>query len=293
VAAAAGVASAAVLASVALASQRGAEDGADANGPQPTFHIRTDGPDGDSFVTAIDFGDGVLFRQFIHAARVTEFWHEGKAGSTRVVAGPRISSGSEPHRLGNADGDPGSVSEADERAFNAYLGAVFQSTNLNNFIDNDGSSPRFSFVLEFDRAVEDNDPGPDKYGEIIFFERGANTANSYLVVEAIDSGGEVLGNPVLIDPIEPVQCTPPAYVGVFKDDLTYAGWYQEMGAVSIDLSRLGVTKVERLRVRSARVGQDGLTQQMLATEGKDLNPDFKLVLVQTRDVAMPAWKLGD
>jgi hypothetical protein len=151
----------------------------------------------------------------------------------------------------------------------------------------------FSFVLEFDRVVRDDEAALDDVGEIIYFERGANTANSYLVIEAVDSSGSVVGNTLLIDPDEPVRCTPEAWVGVFSDDLGYAGWSQEMGGVSIDLTRLGVTELTRLRVRSARVGQDGLTQEMVSSGGKDLNPDFKLVVVQTVNVRLPTAMIGD
>jgi len=116
--------------------------------------------------------------------------------------------------------------------------------------------------------------------------------NSFLLIEAIDENGHLMGTPVLVSPDRPVHTTPEAWVGVFNNDLSYRGWNQEMGAVSVDLNELGVSQVTRLRVSRSTVGENGLTEAMLAGS-PDMNPDFKLIFVQTYDVPLPGWMIGD
>ncbi|MEL7472109.1 MAG: hypothetical protein AAGK04_02240 [Planctomycetota bacterium] len=279
-------------AQLASADQQDALWGATANGfAQPTFHVTTDGPEGDTVLRSIEFPGGWNYNKFIFAREVTGFAHEGDADDTRVVLGPNAT-GVAGLAAGGASGNWDRMDEGDAEAFEDALTQVMRNTNLNNFIDNNGSSPYFEFVLELEKPLKDNDPELDEVGEIIFFERGADTANSFLVMEALDTGGNVIGTPVLVHPDEPVSCTPAAHVGVYRSNLSYAGWSQEMGGVSVDLTRFGLSTVERIRVRRARVGHDGLTGDMVAG-GRDLNPDFKLVFVQTYDISVPVWFLGD
>ncbi len=261
---------------------------------QPIFNVKTDGPRGDTIFRSADFGDRVPYTKYIFASGVRDFSFRGRPGATRVVAGPDTTTdGIVRHRLGNADGDNGDVSGEDMDAFNDAILRVFQNTNLNNFLDNNGSSPEWSFVIDLERPLVDNEAGPDHVGEILFFERGANTANSFVVIEALDDDDDVIGTPFLVHPDEPVNMRPPAYVGVFRDDLSYADRYQEMGAVSVDLTRLGVASVQHLRVKRATIGENGLTSEMVGAMGRDLNPDFKLLFVETDNVELPAWVIGD
>jgi len=249
---------------------------------QPTFVLNNGGPTGEVVLEAIKFPSGHEFQEFIHADSVTNFTFSGSAGETRVIS---ATDPSKRHRV---------MGPGDFAAFNDYILEAFQSNDLNHFIDNGGSNPSFSFDVHFNKPIKDNDPGTiDEIGEIIFFERGAHTANSFIVLEGLDEHGNRIGNTVLVHPDEPVNCTPPAEIGVYKNDLSYAGWYQEMGGVSVDLDRFGLTELQHLRVRSARVGSDGLTSHMVSGMGRDLNPDFKLIAVQTYDVALPAWAVGD
>jgi len=248
---------------------------------QPSFLLETAGPTGEVMLRAIRFPSGLEFREFIHAYSVTGFRHDGNEGSTRVISG---TDESKRH----------AATDDNSEAFNDYVLEAFQSNDLNHFIDNDGSNPQFTFDVHFARPIKDNDPDAiDEVGEIIFFERGAHTANSFIVLEALDENGNRIGKTVLVHPDEPVNCTPPADIGVYHNDLSYAGWHQEMGGVSVDLNRFGLDQLQHLRVRSARVGSDGLTSDMVSGMGRDLNPDFKLVAVQTYEIQVPYWASGD
>jgi hypothetical protein len=258
---------------------------------QPMFVVETDGPTSGAHLRQIKFTNGFEFRDFIFASDVTDFRHSGTASATRIIS---ATDKGKRHRAGDADGDPSDVSQVDAEAFAEHILAAFQDTDLNHFLDNNGSNPEFSFVVHFNRPIKDNEPGQiDEIGEIIFFERGANTANSFIVLDPLDENGNQIGKTVLVSPDEPVSTMPRAQIGVYRNDMSYAGWHQEMGGVSVDLDRFGVESLQHIRVRSARIGRDGLTSEMVSGMGRDLNPDFKLIAVQTYEVELPWWAIGD
>lgn len=284
---------------VALAAAALCTTGAMAAGPQdlpitesPTFAVWTSGPRGHSILRYIDFGNGFLYEQFIYVKSVENFEHEGSPGSSRIVAGPESEAHSPKHRLGNADGNPDDVTSFDRDAFADSIRLCFRNSNLNNCLDNNGSEPYFSFEMTLDRELRDNDIEPDGIGEIIYFDRGPTGANSFMIIEAIDADGNVLGNPLLISPADLAETTPKAESGTFDDDLNYSNKSEKFGAVSIDLSELGVQRVSRLRVRQPSVGELGLSEADL-TGNIDLAPDFKLLFIQTYDLLIPDAFLGD
>lgn len=255
---------------------------------QPIFNVDYEGPSGTNTLMSIDFGGGLVFNKFIHATQASNFYMEGSSGATRIVRAPDSDVGPEPMKAPTA-----SSSDSDKLEFETRLTEVFQNTNLNSFIDNQGSSPYFSFVLELEKPVKDDEAGDDdSVGEIIFFERGRNVANSYILLEALDEDGNVIGTPYLLDPDTPIEMSPSVQAAVFRGNLSYAGWSQDLGGVSIDLGKLGVSSLTRLRVSRPTVGENGMESGML-TGGRDLNPDFKLVFVQTYNVMLPAWMIGD
>ncbi|MEO0630400.1 MAG: hypothetical protein AAFY46_06695, partial [Planctomycetota bacterium] len=177
--------------------------------------------------------------------------------------------------------------------FEDALAGVFQNTNLNSFIDNHVRNPHFSFVLELEKPLKDDDAGDDDMvGEIIFFERGAQVANSYILLEALDADGNVMGTPYLIDPDTPIEMSPPVQACVLSMNNLQYRRSQDLGGVSIDLGKLGVSETSRIRVSRPVVGEHGMTQDKLRG-GRDLNPDFKLVFVQTYNVPLAHWVVGD
>ncbi|MEM9165658.1 MAG: hypothetical protein AAGB48_01390 [Planctomycetota bacterium] len=265
--------------------------GASAQQQQPVFEVDYEGPRGTNTLEAINFGAGLKFKKFIFADAVTNFVGDSdprNAGQTRIVRGPDSDVGPEP-----ANAPLANHSDAAHAEFEQLLTEVFRNTNLNSFIDNHVRNPYFSFVLELEKPLKDNEPGADdQIGEIIFFERGAQVANSYILLEALDADGNVIGTPYLINPDTPIEMSPPVQACVLNlNELKYR-WSQDLGGVSIDLDKLGVESTSRIRVSRPIVGEHGMTSGMLGG-GRDLNPDFKLVFVQTYNVALTGWFVGD
>ncbi len=278
----------AILSAAALACVCGTAAG---QTNQPVFEVDYEGPRGTNTLEAINFGAGLRFTKFIYANAVTDFQgtdQQRSYGQTRIVRGPDSDVGPEPMKAPLA-----THSDEAHAEFEQQLVGVFQNTNLNSFIDNMTHNPHFSFVLELEKPLKDDDQGDDDLvGEIIFFERGARVANSYILLEALDADGNVMGTPYLVDPDIPIEMSPPVQACVLSTgDFSYR-FSQDLGGVSIDLGKLGVSSTSRIRVSRPTVGENGLTNAMLSG-GRDLNPDFKLVFVQTYNVKLTHWAVGD
>ena len=262
-----------------------------AQNQQPIFEVDYEGPRGTNTLEAINFGAGLKFTKFIYATEVTNFVGDSDSrteGHCRIARAPDSDVGPAPMNAPLTN-----HSDAAHDNFDQQLAGVFQNTNLNSFLDNHTRNPHFSFVLELEKPLKDDDEGDDDLvGEIIFFERGAQVANSYILLEALDADGNVMGTPYLIDPDTPIEMSPSVQACVLSvNNFNYIR-SQDMGGVSIDLGKLGVSETSRIRVSKPVVGENGLTSSML-TGGRDLNPDFKLVFVQTYNVKLTHWAVGD
>ena len=113
---------------------------------------------------------------------------------------------------------------------------------------------------------KDDDPDPDDFGEILYFERGAGSGNSWLKMQAVDETGAPLGPWLVVGPNETLQTTPETVV--YRSD-------QKMGTTSIDVSRLGVSELSYLRISNDVTGESAYTG------GGDQSPDFKIMIVMT------------
>ncbi|MEO1715715.1 MAG: hypothetical protein AAFR76_01270 [Planctomycetota bacterium] len=258
---------------------------------QPVFEVNYEGPRGTNTLEAINFGGGLRYTKFIHAADVTNFEgssNDADRGQTRIVRGPDSNVGPTPMNAPLATDDPSQI-----REFEQVLAGVFQNTNLNSFLDNHTRNPHFSFVLELEKPLRDDSEGDDDLvGEIIFFERGASVANSFILLEALDADGNVMGTPYLINPDTPIEMSPAVQACVLSMNSLEYRRSQDLGGVSIDLGKLGVSETSRVRVSRPVIGRDGMEGSMLGG-GRDLNPDFKLVFVQTYNVTLTHWAVGD
>ena len=142
---------------------------------------------------------------------------------------------------------------------------AFNNNNLNNYLDS-SSGITFSFIIEFDLVVKDNDAGPDDLGEILYFERGSGGGNSWLKMQAVDENGAPLGPWLVIGPNETVQTTPVT---------TVTSSNGKVGTTAIDVSRLGVSEFKYLRVSNELNGEPAYAG------GGDTQPDFKIMAVMT------------
>jgi hypothetical protein len=146
------------------------------------------------------------------------------------------------------DGNESELSGADFELMNERLLEAMSTPDLSACFVSGGDRGHFEFTIVFPEAVTDNDAAEDDQGEIVFFERGAGGANSWLKLEVVDEQGRRIGRSVVTDPIGKVATQPPAYVG----------GEQRMDGVTIDLSLFGVSEMQRLRVSRAYPGRDGM-----------------------------------
>jgi len=171
--------------------------------PTASFEIRHEGIDADVMLEQVLLPNGMQYTRFIHASSIDEFTFDGGTGTLRVIAGTETTGTEGSFRLEDLDGNSSSVSPDDLALFNDRALSAFQNDNLNNYIDLSGSHD-FSCVVTFDRTVKDNSPDADSTPEILYFERGSGGSNSWLVIEAIDADGNVIGTPRVMSPSEAI-----------------------------------------------------------------------------------------
>lgn len=229
---------------------------------------------GDAFLDSVVYPNGDAFTyhhkpsnifgiDFNGDASDRDWCVRGGAASTIGLRGDFV--------FGLADGDDRDVSDLDMLSFRADMLRAFNSNNLNNDLDMKGCDTRFTFTIEFDLIVRDNDPGADDFGEILYFERGAGAGDSWIKFQAVDEDGNALGPWLVISPSETVPTEP--VTTVHRDD-------ERLGACAIDVSRLGVSEFRFLRV------SNDCADERAYSGGGDLSPDFKvMVIVANKDRA--------
>jgi hypothetical protein len=276
---------ASLIAMVACAGIAGAQD------EKPVFEVIHKGIRADVLLNRVTLPSGMVYEKFIHASSIDHFNWSGGTGKLRVIAGTETTNTSGSYRLEDLDGDGSSVSQDDLDAFSQRALDAFQNVNLNNYIDINSSGHEFSCIVTFERDVKDNDPDADQVPEFLYFERGGGGSNSWLVIEALDDDGNVIGRPRVMAPTEAVSSDPPAMVDTHNSSMQPRNRPQEMTAVAVDLSELGVTQLRRLRMRNPIAGVD----RWMGTTwlSGETAPDFKLLVVQTYDVETPHYVMGD
>lgn len=234
-----------------------------ATGPSPDVQ-------GDAMVDIVEYPSGDLFYFFYKPVNISDITYEGDRSRWAVKGGDRTTVG--------LSGEWKYEDETDE-SFAALMLEAFRNNNLNNYVDLNGSDPVFAFTMSFDRTVFDNDPGPDDFGEILYFERGTGFGNSWLKFQAVDKDGNALGPWLVVGPNETVQTSP--HTTIMRTD-------QSMGTTSIDISRLGVSELEFLRVSNDVIDEPAYN----AAAGSDFAPDFKIMVVVTHPVQLHHEILG-
>lgn len=222
---------------------------------------------GDANLTSVVYPSGAQYIFFYKPVAVHDIQYTGTMNDWRVRAGTSTSSGLNGDYLyGAADGNSSDATDEDRDAFASLILRAMQSDNLNQYVDMTSSSNKFSFTIEFEHAVKDNDPDPDDFGELLYFERGAGAGNSWLKIQAVDEDGHALGPWLVIQPAETVQTSPVT---------TVYNSTQTMGTTAIDVSRLGVSEVKYLKVSNDVAGESAYAG------GGDMGPDFKFMAVIT------------
>lgn len=234
----------------------------DMTGPATTGNA-----EGDALIKSVTMPNGEVFDEFYRPVAISHFSYSGNANNFKARAGSECTVGvNTTVALKNVDGNGSSTaSEEDLAGMPEHILNVLETENLNNYIDtstNDG----WQFVMKFDLPLLDNDEGSDDFGELLYFERGSGGGNSWMTFLAVDENNNPLpgATPLAISPEETVLTTP----------RTVLAGGQDMGAVAIDLSRLGVTETSYLRVMRSESGVGGYTSG-------EVKADFKIMAVIT------------
>ncbi|MEE9403623.1 MAG: hypothetical protein V3V20_01905 [Algisphaera sp.] len=229
---------------------------------------------GDAFLTSVVYPDGSEHREYYSPTRVTDLNVGASDGrNIRVRGGEHVTVGVPGlWKLGGLASrvESDTITQADVAAFEPMLHQVMANQNINNYMDT-YASPQFSFVISFGRPVRDDDPlASDVHGELLFFERGEQGGNSWITMQAVDASGAALGPALAVSPEETFPTVPAFY-------LNQSG--QMLGGLAIDVSRLGVSEVQHLRLRRTRTSDAGY--RALMNNREDFNPDFKIMAVIT------------
>ncbi len=236
---------------------------------------------GDAVLNTVEYPSGDAFIHFYKPVDVSDIEYDGNASSWRVRGGDNCTIGLTGYYK---------LSSVGLESFHDLMLTAFRNNNLNNYLDA-GSGISFSFIIEFDLVVKDNDPDPDDFGEILYFERGSGNGNSWLKIQAVDENGAPLGPWLVIGPNETVQTTP----------VTTVKSGQTIGTTAIDVSRLGVSEFKYLRVSNRMEDDDDDDddededdddddddddEESAYTGGGDTRPDFKIMAVMTNQAQL-------
>ncbi|MEM6458096.1 MAG: hypothetical protein AAF710_01760 [Planctomycetota bacterium] len=229
---------------------------------------------GDLFLSSVTYPDGTNFTEYYSPVSVWSLYGQsGQGKKIKIRGGSNITDGiAGQHTLGGyaTNSSSNTITDDDIAAFEPALREVLANKNLNNYFDMSGS-PDFGFTISFELPVMDDDPdNSDVRGELLFFERGSGGGNSWLTMQAVDEHGAALGPALAISP-EETFLTSPA-VSVLNSS-------QMIGGLAVDVSRLGVSEVQHLRVRRTQTSDDGYGP--ISNTGVDFQPDFKLMAVIT------------
>lgn len=223
--------------------------------------------EGDALIQSVTMPNGEAFTEFYRPIDVSHFTYSGNGRNFKAKAGSRVTVGlSTTKTLGSLDGSGSSnVSSTDLEMMPEHILAALESENLNNYVDT-STNNGWQFVMKFDLPLKDNDPNPDAFGELLYFERGKGGGNSWMTFLAVDENNNPLpgATALAVSPNETVMTTPRTIISSGQD----------MGAVAIDISRLGVTETTYLRVMKSEPGVGGFS----SGESK---ADFKIMAVIT------------
>ena len=234
---------------------------------------------GDLFLESVQYDGSELLDQFYKPSGISSFFlHPEHEDRISIRGGKNITDGVPGDRkfrvMANRRG--AKTASAKQALFEQQINEVLQSDNINFYINtqynksNGMGNVMFDLVINFDDLpLLDNDPEPDAIGELLLFERGTGDGNSWLTLQAVDADGVALGPPLAVGTGDTHATNPPTKL--YRN--------QGMGGVAIDLSRLGVTELSHLRIRSTYATDSGFVPNI--GPGVDFEPDFKIFYIKT------------
>jgi hypothetical protein len=228
----------------------------------------------DLLLQSVTWDDGTVCDQFIFASAVTDVAYEGSTYKLRVVTGHESTVGDPGvFHIQDEDGDGDSISSEDLDLFADRILNAWNHNNINAYVHR-RTNALFSFIVEYEEVIRDNDAGDDDVGELLVFEI---SGNSWVQIEAVDEDGNILGTPVVVGhylKISPYNL----YTRKYNNDGDPTCGHYDIKAIGVDLSDLGVTEARRFRVRSPENPPGG----------GDIKACFRVVGVQTFDAPTSA-----
>jgi hypothetical protein len=254
-------------------------------GARAVFHVSGTAtgasPDveGDAVIDAVEYRTGDRFEIFYRPVEISNIEFSGNHKRWQTRAGSRCTVGlSDSHVFGAADGQVDDVTAEDVAVYEEQILAAFRTNNLNNYLDLESDDDsRFTFTIAFDHIVRDNDPGSDEVGEILYIERGTAFGHSWVKLQAVDEDGSPLGPWLVIAPHESAPTSP--HARVYRTS-------ESIGATAIDVSRLGVSEFQHLRV------SNDVESESAYNDGGDIQPDFKIMAIVTNKQQLQYEILG-
>jgi hypothetical protein len=244
--------------------------------PRPSLYTVTpgygnprDAVGADVLLDRIVFEDGVTVQstQFIYPGEVESVVYNGPVDKFRTMNGPLATVGSPGVRyIEDMDGNGASVSTQDRELFAAQMESTWANNNLNNRIHLHAQSV-YSFIVDLETTVWDSDFALDLRPEIFIFE---DQGNSVLTIQPLDEDGANIGTAVEVRAVDIRSITPnKVWVGRFAENGALQSGTYELKVFSVDLTRLGVAHVRRLKITTA-IGNGG-----------EASADLKIIAVDT------------
>lgn len=244
--------------------------------PRPEIHTTTpgyanprDAVGADVLLDRIVFEDGVTVpsSEFIYPGEVEAVAYRGPVDTFRTMNGPLASVGSPGVMyIEDMDGVGSSISAQDRELFAARMEQTWANNNLNNRLHLHAQST-YSFIVDLETRVWDSDFAIDQRPEIFIFE---DQGNSVMTIQALDEDGHDIGTAVEVRAVDIRSILPSkVWVGRFASNGALQSGTYELKVFSIDLTRLGVSHLRRMRITTA-IGTGG-----------EASADLKIVAVDT------------
>ncbi len=206
-------------------------------------------------------------------------------GTAKVPAGARIAA----QALGAQDGEANHVSNEDIAAFEKLLPAAHDRAALHRMVLPDASA-KWEIVFTLPAPLQDNLAQDDWMPELCVAFAAEGGGEGEVTIVALDAKGNETGTPVAVRAKDAAPTTPALAISLVDGEGKVQGT-GEVRIATLDLSRLGVLSVQQLLVRSPRAGDKAPSGESVS--GSSPRGGFKLMLLETAGMPLPAWAMGD
>jgi hypothetical protein len=261
--------------------------------PIATFPLRGVG------LRSVSFGPGFEYAWWGKLKSVTLRTFSGSSEGIRILtlpAGPKAAELPEGTKvrwqsIGAMEGNNALVSDEDFKAFQQLLPGANDPKAMHKFLATDAAA-KWELQYTLDKPLQDNRAGEDWMPEIIvaFAAPAQGSAASSITIVALDAQGRETGTPISVSVADARETTPSLPLSNLSSDGSTQGIARAVLA-SLDMSKLGVERATSFVVRPTRSTDtklDGTTASASAAP-----VPFKVMLLETAGMPLPAWAMGD